>query len=110
MTNIHSYSEHLPCIGCEAALLIIGLLGVESGLFTQTDCILISNSIYISPVSQVMNRLSGEYEDSGFVEGGIFVNIGDMLQMWSADILLANVSSFMSTSTLFLYLYTLTQF
>jgi len=39
-----------------------------------------------------MNREFGEYVDAGFIEGGIYVNIGDMLQMWSGDILIANVS------------------
>jgi len=41
---------------------------------------------------QVMNRELGEYVDAGFIEGGIYVNIGDMLQMWSGDVLIANVS------------------
>ena len=30
--------------------------------------------------------------DAGYVEGGIFVNIGDLLQMWSGDKIIANVS------------------
>lgn len=41
---------------------------------------------------QVLNQESGQYEDSGYIEGGIFVNIGDMLQMWSGDVLRATVS------------------
>ena len=30
--------------------------------------------------------------DAGYVEGGIFVNIGDLLQMWSGDKIIAYVS------------------
>ena len=41
---------------------------------------------------QVVNRETGDYVDAGYVEGGIFVNIGDLLQMWSGDVLIANVS------------------
>jgi len=39
-----------------------------------------------------MSRELGEYVDAGFIEGGIYVNIGDMLQMWSGDVLIATVS------------------
>ena len=39
-----------------------------------------------------MNRATGEFMDAGFIEGGIFVNIGDLLQRWSGDKLIACVS------------------
>jgi isopenicillin N synthase-like dioxygenase len=41
-----------------------------------------------------MNRATKEFMDAGYVEGGIFVNIGDLLQRWSGDKLVANVSWF----------------
>ena len=41
---------------------------------------------------KVLNRATGEYMDAGYIEGGIFVNIGDLLQMWSGDKIIANVS------------------
>jgi len=40
-----------------------------------------------------MDRELGEFVDAGFKKGGIFVNIGYLLQMWSGDVLIATVSS-----------------
>ncbi|KAF6034443.1 hypothetical protein EB796_007248 [Bugula neritina] len=36
-----------------------------------------------------MDRELGEFVDAGFKKGGIFVNIGYLLQMWSGDVLIA---------------------
>jgi len=43
-----------------------------------------------APGLQVLNRTTGEFMDAGHVEGGIFVNLGDLLQMWSGDQIIAN--------------------
>ena len=38
-----------------------------------------------------MNRATGEYEEVIAPAGGVVVNIGDALQFWTSDVLLANV-------------------
>lgn len=40
---------------------------------------------------QIKHSETGEFVDAGHVDGGIFVNIGDLLQMWSGDKLKATV-------------------
>jgi len=42
-----------------------------------------------SPGLQVKNRETGMFVDAEHIEGGIFVNIGDLLQMWSGDKIVA---------------------
>ena len=41
---------------------------------------------------QVKHRETGEFVCAGHTPGGIFINIGDLLQMWSGDQLVATVS------------------
>ena len=48
--------------------------------------------LHCTVILQVLSRETGDYVDAGYIEGGIFVNIGDLLQMWSGDVLIANVS------------------
>ena len=43
-------------------------------------------------ILQVLNQITGEFEDVPTIEDGIFINIGNILQIWSGDKLLANVS------------------
>ena len=40
-----------------------------------------------------MNRSTREYEAVTAPPGGIIVNIGDVMQFWTSDTLVANVSS-----------------
>ena len=49
------------------------------------------NNIY-GLILQVLNQITGEFEDVPTIEDGIFINIGNILQIWSGDKLLANVS------------------
>ena len=46
----------------------------------------------ITFILQVLNQITGEFEDVPTIEDGIFINIGNILQIWSGDKLLANVS------------------
>lgn len=39
-----------------------------------------------------MNRSTGEYESVVAPPGGVVVNIGDVMQFWTSDKLVANVS------------------
>ena len=39
-----------------------------------------------------MNRSTGNYEAVVAPAGGVIVNIGDALQFWTSDLLVANVS------------------
>ena len=52
---------------------------------------------------QVMNR-SGEYQAATPVDGAVLVNIGDMMQRWTADSLVSTVcvSTFVSLILCFL--------
>ena len=43
-------------------------------------------------ILQVLNQITGEFEDVPTIKDGIFINIGNILQIWSGDKLLANVS------------------
>ncbi|KAF6022771.1 hypothetical protein EB796_018917 [Bugula neritina] len=43
-----------------------------------------------SPGLEVMNRSTGEYEAVTAPPGGIIVNIGDVMQFWTSDTLVAN--------------------
>ena len=43
-------------------------------------------------IAQVMNRSTGEYESVVAPPGGVVVNIGDVMQFWTSDKLVANVS------------------
>ena len=50
------------------------------------------NHYYLFAITiQVLNQITGEFEDVPCVPDGIFMNIGDILQIWSGDKLLANV-------------------
>jgi len=42
-----------------------------------------------SPGIQVLNTSTMAYEDTVYSEDGIFVNVGDLLQRWSGDKILA---------------------
>lgn len=42
---------------------------------------------------QVMNRQTRKYEPVIAPPGGVIVNIGDMMQRWTSDDLVANVST-----------------